>query len=103
MTCVGDILRGRWSQGSTSGCQLETLAAPQRERPNAKISIPNPDKIEHHKAHDHGDMHLTKALGPYYYQTSFRGMRGNPPPPLEDLSTLTSSLLESTALCGVVV
>ena len=28
-TCVCGVLRGRWSQGSTFGCQLETLATPR--------------------------------------------------------------------------
>ena len=40
--CVFCILPGMWSQGSTFGCQLETLATPRRELPNTKITIPNP-------------------------------------------------------------
>ena len=35
-------LRGRWSQGSTFECQLETLATPRRELPNTKIATPSP-------------------------------------------------------------
>ena len=34
--CVCSILRGRWSQGSTFGCQLETLATARREPPTPK-------------------------------------------------------------------
>ena len=34
--CVCGMLCGRWSQGSTFGYQLETLATPRRELPNTK-------------------------------------------------------------------
>ena len=39
IACVCGILRGRWSQGSAFGRQLETLATPRRD---AKITIPSP-------------------------------------------------------------
>ena len=43
ITCVCGILRGgRCSQGSTFGCQLETLATPRCELPNIKITVQNP-------------------------------------------------------------
>ena len=58
--CVYGILRGRWSQGSTFGCQLETLATPQRELTKSQARG-HTSKIEKHKTHDHGNMLLTMA------------------------------------------
>ena len=49
LLCVCGILRGRWSQGSISGCQLETLAIPRREFPNIKIAIRNPRTHKHNR------------------------------------------------------